>query len=382
MKRQEADTIQKSLQSLQFDIIQQRFGIIGKSPLFLHALERAVKVAPTDLTVLLRGESGTGKEVFARLIHALSHRKDYPLVTVNCAAIPDTLLEAELFGYEKGAFTDAKERHRGFFEVANRGTIFLDEVAEMSPKVQAKLLRVLETGEFTRLGSTEILQVDVRIISATNRPLEQAVQAGEFRQDLYYRLNTVEIVLPALRDRKEDIPLLAEFFAHRTAERLAIEFEGITEEATEILSRLPWHGNIRELRNLIETIITIEKPQRLTASILQKYLPRVLSAPQSDQSAPGQPEAILKDLAPLEQIQKELSEIKDLLKQLLQSFRRSLPEPKNESHLPTVNLGELEKRAIIQALQMAKGNKKRAAEILGISRKTLYRKLVEYRIDF
>jgi len=281
MSKQPLQNFTEGLQHLQFQIIQQQFGIIGKSRQFLRALERAIKVAPTDLTVLLRGESGTGKEVFARLIHSLSNRKDYPLITVNCAAIPDTLLEAELFGYEKGAFTDAHEQHRGFFEVADHGTIFLDEIAEMSPKIQAKLLRVLESGEFNRLGSTETIRVDVRVLSATNRPLEMAVQAGEFRQDLFYRLNTVQIYLPPLRERKEDIPMLAEYFARRIAQHLEIPFEGFTDEALQLLMRLPWYGNIRELRNVIETVMSIERPSIITPATLQPHLPKVLGAPRS-----------------------------------------------------------------------------------------------------
>ncbi len=382
MSEQPLQKFTEGLQHLQFQIIQQQFGIIGKSRQFLRALERAIKVAPTDLSVLLRGESGTGKEVFARLIHSLSNRKDYPLITVNCAAIPDTLLEAELFGYEKGAFTDAHERHRGFFEVADHGTIFLDEIAEMSPKIQAKLLRVLESGEFNRLGSTETIRVDVRVLSATNRPLEMAVQTGEFRQDLFYRLNTVQIYLPPLRERKEDIPLLAEYFARRIAQHLEIPFEGFTDEALQLLMRLPWYGNIRELRNVIETVMTIERPSIITPATLQPHLPKVLGAP-GERSLPAtgsvQNEFALQQQ--LAAIQQDLQEIKELL-QHNRAAPRSLPVPATDHvSLPSLNLQELEKIAIRQALEATHWNKRKAAQLLGISPRTLYRKLAAYGLE-
>ncbi len=382
MSEQPLQKFTEGLQHLQFQIIQQQFGIIGKSRQFLRALERAIKVAPTDLTVLLRGESGTGKEVFARLIHSLSNRKDYPLITVNCAAIPDTLLEAELFGYEKGAFTDAHERHRGFFEVADHGTIFLDEIAEMSPKIQAKLLRVLESGEFNRLGSTETIRVDVRVLSATNRPLEMAVQTGEFRQDLFYRLNTVQIYLPPLRERKEDIPLLAEYFARRIAQHLEIPFEGFTDEALQLLMRLPWYGNIRELRNVIETVMTIERPSIITPATLQPHLPKVLGAP-GERSLPAAG-SIQNEFALQQQlaaIQQDLQEIKELL-QHNRAAPRSLPAPATDNpSLPSLNLQELEKIAIRQALEATHWNKRKAAQLLGISPRTLYRKLAAYGLE-
>ncbi len=381
MSKDLSHTLREEFEQLQFQIIQQQFGIIGKSHAFLRALERAIKVAPTDLTVLLRGESGTGKEVFARLIHALSLRKDHPMITVNCAAIPDTLLEAELFGYEKGAFTDAHEQHRGFFEVADKGTIFLDEIAEMSPKIQAKLLRVLESGEFNRLGSTETIHVDVRILSATNRPLELAVQTGEFRQDLFYRLNTVQIYLPPLRERKEDIPLLAEYFARRVAQHLELPFEGFTEEALQLLTRLPWYGNIRELRNVIETVVTIERPQLITPAILQPHLPKVLAAPADSSLPPASDPSTGISSEILHRIERDLQEIKDMVQQLAHS-PRSLPAHHTDATpLPSFNLQELEKIAIRQALEATRWNKRRAAKLLGISPRTLYRKLALYGIE-
>jgi DNA-binding NtrC family response regulator len=241
-----------------------------------RAIERMEQVAPTDLTVLITGESGTGKEVFARAIHSLSRRRKQRLVSVNCGAIPENLLEAELFGNEKGAYTGAVEQRKGFFEVADKGTIFLDELGEMLPATQVKLLRVLETGEFSRLGSSAVQTVDVRVIAATNRRLEEEVASGRFRRDLYYRLNTVQIYLPPLREHPEDIPPLVDFLARQTAERIHVQFHGIDDDALRLLMRLPWQGNVRELRNTIEAVVTLERGRRITADMLRNYIPLAL----------------------------------------------------------------------------------------------------------
>jgi transcriptional regulator with PAS, ATPase and Fis domain len=247
--------------------------IIGSSPAMQAAVRRLEQVAPTDLTVLITGESGTGKEVFAKAIHDGSPRKRQRMVSVNCGAIPENLLEAELFGNEKGAYTGAVEQRKGFFEVADKGTMFLDELGEMPLATQVKLLRVLETGEFSRLGSSAVLRVNVRVIAATNRTLEEEVALGTFRRDLYYRLNAVQIRLPALREHNEDIPMLVDFFATRTATALGMDYHGADDDAIRVLMRLPWHGNVRELRNMVETLVTLERGARITAAMLAAYLP-------------------------------------------------------------------------------------------------------------
>ena len=254
-------------------------GVIGSSRLMLEVIERVRQVAPTDLCVLITGESGTGKEVFARAIHSLSKRRKERLVSLNCGAIPETLLESELFGSEKGAYTGATEQRKGFFEAADKGTIFLDELGEMPLGTQVKLLRVLESGEFSRLGSPDTLRTDVRVIAATNRRLEEEVAAGTFRTDLFYRLNTVRLEIPPLREHPEDIPELIEYFGTRTARKNGAIYEGINAEALDLLVHLPWAGNIRELRNLIETVVTLEKGRHITIESLRPYLPRALKPP-------------------------------------------------------------------------------------------------------
>ncbi|MFM8438114.1 MAG: sigma-54 interaction domain-containing protein, partial [Candidatus Kapaibacterium sp.] len=253
-------------------LLQNRYGIIGSSDGMMEAKEELAQVAPTDLTVLITGETGTGKEVFAHALHGLSDRKKSPFVSVNCGAIPETLLESELFGHEKGAFTGATEQRKGFFEVADRGTIFLDEIGEMPFGTQVKLLRVLESGEFTRLGSTAVQKVDVRVVGATNRDLEYEVRRGNFRQDLFFRLNTVQIHLPPLRRHPEDVPELAAYFAAKVCERQHLEFRGFDDDAMRLLQHHPWRGNVRELRNLIETVVTIGQGARVTADQVRRYL--------------------------------------------------------------------------------------------------------------
>ncbi len=256
-------------------------GIIGSSVQMREVIERVQQVAPTDLCVLITGESGTGKEVFARALHNLSKRRRERMVSLNCGAIPETLLESELFGSEKGAYTGATEQRKGFFEAADKGTVFLDELGEMPLGTQVKLLRVLETGEFSRLGSPDVIRSDVRIIAATNRRLEEEVARGTFRQDLFYRLNAVQIEIPALREHPEDIPELVEYFARRTTQKIGVEYEGINADALQLLVNLPWAGNVRELRNLIETVVTLEKGREITVETLRPYMPRALKSPVS-----------------------------------------------------------------------------------------------------
>ncbi len=374
--------------------VQHRYEIVGRSPLVSEAVDRLIQVAPTDLTVLITGESGTGKEVFAKAIHGMSQRRNQPLVSVNCGAIPATLLEAELFGHERGAFTGAVEQRHGFFEAAHRGTIFLDELGEMPLDTQVKLLRVLETGEYSRVGSSEIRRVDVRIIAATNRDLDEEIQRGTFRRDLFFRLNTVRINLASLRDHPEDIPLLVEYFARRTATKLGIGFEGVSPEAMRMLISLPWPGNVRELRNMIGTIVTLEKGQEITPALLRPYIPLTLKAPDAPgmQSAayslvPVTRPAEVPETPDLYQLLLEIRRDVDFIKALLlERNRLSLPEGPAQEETEekpaehSLRIDEMEKKLIVAALKLHAGNRRLVARALGISERTLYRKLREYHL--
>jgi transcriptional regulator with GAF, ATPase, and Fis domain len=380
-----------------------RFGVVGESAPMVQAITRMLQVAPTDLTVLITGETGTGKEVFAHALHDLSTRKKQAFVSVNCGAIPETLLESELFGAEKGAYTGAVEQRRGFFESAHRGTILLDEVGEMPISTQVKLLRVLESGEFSRLGSSDVHKIDVRVIAATNRDLMYEVRQGRFRQDLFFRLNSVGIHLPPLRQHAEDVALLVEHFAQRTCDAIAVEYRGIDAEALAILSQYQWPGNVRELRNVVETMVTLERGERITAAMTLNYLP----AQEADADQP--PAAGLMHLrtAPADagsladiqmlyrtllQVNTDVAEMKTVLRHLLamsMEFRAdsaadgSLAVSKHGDGgtLPTLNMVELERMAIDAAMRKANGNRREAADVLGISTRTLYRKLEEFGIE-
>ncbi|MDE6439909.1 MAG: sigma-54 dependent transcriptional regulator, partial [Bacteroidales bacterium] len=253
--------------------IKQRFGIIGNSPLLLRALDIAVQVAPTELSVLVLGESGSGKEFFPKIIHELSARKHSNYVAINCGAIPEGTIDSELFGHEKGAFTDAREARKGYFEEANGGTVFLDEVAELPLSTQVRLLRVLETGEFLKVGSSKPQKTNVRIVAATNVNIPEAIQKGKFREDLYYRLNAITIQVPALHDRPEDIPLLFRKFSSDTSEKYRIPPLELSAEARELLTAYRWPGNVRELKNITEQLTIIEKDRLLSADALQRALP-------------------------------------------------------------------------------------------------------------
>jgi transcriptional regulator with PAS, ATPase and Fis domain len=396
----EGTDIQKDYRHL----LQLRFGIIGESPEIQKAIETLETVAPTDLTVLITGETGTGKEVFANAIHLLSNRRKYPFVSVNCGAIPETLLESELFGSEKGAYTGSVETRKGFFETADKGTIFLDEIGEMPIGTQVKLLRVLETGQFSRLGSPEIRTVDVRIIAATNKKLEEEVAKGNFRQDLFFRLNAVQIKLPPLREHVQDIPLLVEHFAEKVAEKYKFKFEGISYEAVTILKSLPWPGNIRELKNLIETIVTLEKGAFITREILMKYIPpalpeykrqdipksnSIIAIPKSEIDTDAN--IILKSIL---EIKSDLNDIKHFLGRIANNFDvlfDEIQDLKNNIETQSKNvqsideieikrLDLLEKEMILNALKKFSNNKRLAAKALGISERTLYRKLIEYGV--
>ncbi|NBP75062.1 MAG: sigma-54-dependent Fis family transcriptional regulator, partial [Crocinitomicaceae bacterium] len=253
--------------------VKQRFGIIGNSPLLNRSLEVAMQVAPTDISVLVMGESGTGKEIIPQVIHHLSARKHGEYIAVNCGAIPEGTIDSELFGHEKGSFTGASGSRQGYFEVANNGTIFLDEVAELPMQTQVRLLRVLETGEFIRVGSSKAIKTNVRVVAATNENMQKAISSGKFREDLFYRLSTVPIQLPALRKRKEDIHLIFRKFAHDFAEKYRMPAIKLTESAVEILQDYPWPGNIRQLKNLVEQLSVIETEREIDDFILSGYMP-------------------------------------------------------------------------------------------------------------
>jgi DNA-binding NtrC family response regulator len=382
--------------------LQQRTGIIGESPAIQEVLVKIEQMAPVSSTVLVEGESGTGKELVARAIHDLSPRRAKPFITVNCAALPETLLESELFGHEKGAFTGAAERRLGRFELADGGTIFLDEVGEMAPATQVKLLRVLEDRTFFRVGGTQPIKVDVRVVAATNRSLKAAVAVGDFRDDLYYRLNVLSIYLPPLRERRSDIPLLVRRFIAEFAKQHDRQFHGITSEALQILADADWPGNVRQLRNLIESMVVLAPEGEIRAS----DIPRDIR-----EHGRGLPVRVLgatRDVAgkELEFIFRSLVELKLQVEELRRRFDDrppphrvevievdqrgtpfatveagpSEPEPMTVLYRPGMSMADVERAAIEAALKENRGNRRRAAEVLGIGERTLYRKLKQYAI--
>ncbi len=400
--KMETDLINKQfLQS-----IKKKFGIAGSSEKIYSAIAKLLQAAPTDLTILITGETGTGKEVFANAAHQLSLRKKFPFVSVNCSAIPETLLESELFGHEKGAFTGATDVRVGFFESAHKGTIFLDEIGDMPLGTQVKILRVLESGEYSKLGSSDVKKVDVRVIAATNRELELDVNQSKFRRDLFFRLNNVQIKLPALREHTQDIPELVEFFAEKVCVKLGMNYQGITGDSINILRSLPWAGNIRELKNLIDTIITLEKGAMITPEILMKYIPPALPAYKSvelprESSLISINKADFQDTNELSLIFRSLLEIKsDLadLKMAVREIYRVLDRVRLNTDSPQqyqpfeevtaandfiesiedLKIEQVEKRMIELALKKFANNRRMAANSLGISERTLYRKLSEY----
>jgi len=402
--------IQKINIESQKELMVNQLGIIGQSALIKNAIEQLIQVAPTDLVVLILGDTGTGKEVFANAIHKLSKRSRYPFLSVNCAAIPETLLESELFGYERGAFTGANERRIGFFESANKGTLFLDEIGEMPLSIQVKLLRILETGEFSRLGSSEIHKVQVRIVAATNRNIENEVYNGNFRSDLFYRLNSFRIYLPSLKERKEDIPLLFDFFAKKTAELNKFTFQGISQEAMNILQKLEWNGNIRELKNFTEKVVTLENGKYLTLPIIQKYLPlglpvksvvfnddenKLIPIKSEDDFKKFETTLFLKALFQLEskidylknqneKILNDIDTIKQEIYQMPANNYYSVEEENSDNwaeSLNSLNLENIEKELIMFSLKKYNGNRKMAAQSLGISLRTFYRKLKYYNLN-
>ncbi len=407
--------------------IKNRFAIIGSSPSLDRAIDIAKQVAPTDLTVLITGESGTGKEVFPKIIHSLSSRKHGSYIAVNCGAIPEGTIDSELFGHEKGSFTGAHEARKGYFEVANGGTIFLDEVAEMPLATQARLLRVLESGEFIKVGASKVLKTDVRVVAATNVNLTQAIEKGKFREDLYYRLNTVPIVMPPLRERKQDIFLIFRKFAADFSAKYRMPPIKLDEAAEVMLTNYYWHGNVRQLKNITEQMSVIEKQRDITAAILQNYLPQqttsqlpVLVGNSATQGGDFSERDILykvlfdmkKDLQDLKKIVVDLIENDaqinqdfhpengSIIKKLFQDvgvpettlqlgYNTSKPtfvNPKEDIAPQTIaaeeslSLQEIEEDMIKKALIKYKGKRKSAAKELGISERTLYRKINEYNI--
>jgi DNA-binding NtrC family response regulator len=380
--------------------LQQRTGIIGESPAIQEVLVKIEQMAPVTSTVLIEGESGTGKELVAHAIHDLSPRRERSFIAVNCAALPETLLESELFGHEKGAFTGAAERRLGRFELADGGTILLDEVGEIPAATQVKLLRVLEDRSFFRVGGTQPIRVDVRVLAATNRPLKDAVSLGEFRDDLYYRLNVLNIYLPPLRQRKMDIPILVRRFIAELATAHDRQFAGITPEALQILVDAEWPGNVRQLRNLIESMVVLAPQGEIRATDIPedirdrgRALPvRVLGA--SREVAGKELEFIFRSLVELklqvEELRRRLDDRPTARRvEVIEVDPHGTPlgavatEPAVEEavlYRPGMSMADVERAAIEAALKETHGNRRKAAEVLGIGERTLYRKIKQYAI--
>ena len=394
--------------------IKNRFGIIGNSEALNRALEVALRVAPTDLSVLVTGESGVGKEFFPQVIHAYSARKHNKYIAVNCGAIPEGTIDSELFGHEKGAFTGAVEARKGYFEEADGGTIFLDEVAELPHSTQVRLLRVLQTGEFIRVGSAKVQKTNVRVVAATNTNLQEAIQAGRFREDLYYRLNTVPILVPPLRERKEDIFLLFCKFAADVAAQYRMPAISLDPEARQMLENYYWRGNIRQLKNVAEQISAIEEARLITPAILTKYLP---AQPQSgastsmstalhsgsDDGVSFERELLYKVLFDL---RADVNDLKRMLTELMQRAERPAEPTKDLAGLlpasahsiaspdyaeseevvdeqPSRELTKADvlREQILRALRRNNGRRREAAAELFMSERTLYRKIKELGID-
>lgn len=405
--------------------IKNRFGIIGNSPLLNRAIDIARQVAPTDISVLISGESGSGKEVFSHIIHSLSARKHGPFIAVNCGAIPEGTIDSELFGHEKGSFTGAHDARKGYFEVVDGGTIFLDEVAELPIGTQARLLRVLETGEYIRVGSSKVQKTNVRVIAATNKDVFDAVNAGKFREDLYYRLNTVPLKIPALRERKEDINLLFRKFIADFTDKYRSPSVQLDQSAQQMLMNYSWPGNVRQLKNIAEQIAVLEKERNLSAQNLLTYIPneagstlpmRIQNQSKDDFSERDILYKVLFDM------KKDMMELKKLVADIIQNggnaatfqsnqqvinqLYRDIEIPGNNLsadphkliiHQPngdkaydmmdeaeeveeSLSLMDKESDLIKKALKKHKGKRKLAAQELGISERTLYRKIKELEL--
>jgi DNA-binding NtrC family response regulator len=389
--------------------VQQRTGILGNSPAIQEVLVKIEQMAPVSSTVLIEGESGTGKELVASAIHELSPRRTKSFIAVNCSALPETLLESELFGHEKGSFTGAAERRLGRFELADGGTLFLDEVGEMPLATQVKLLRVLESRAFFRVGGSESIRVDVRVIAATNRSLKESVSIGDFRADLYYRLNVLSIYLPPLRERKSDIPLLIRQFAGELTKQHGRPFPGIAPDAMELLVNAHWPGNVRQLRNLIDSMVVLAPAREVRASdipsdireggtrLLPMRIPR-----QAPEVQGNELEFIFRSLVELKLQVEDLRRRQDESPQRIEvidvgrtpnaeydevtaghEFERAIREQISEAEVvyrSGMTMADVERAAIEAALRETRGNRRRAAEKLGIGERTLYRKIKEYEL--
>ena len=352
-------------------MITEKF--IGQSEAAENIRALIKQVAPTDIAVLITGESGTGKEVVASLIHQLSPRRDKPLITVNCGAIPQGIFESEVFGHEKGAFTGADKLRRGYFEMADKGVIFLDEIGEMPLNSQVKILRILETGEFMRVGSSQAITVDARVIAATNRDLASEVMEGRFRSDLFYRLKAVNIYLPPLKDRREDIPLLAQFFIDDFCQRNNIPAPQITPDAMDLLMKHNWSGNIRELKNFLDSLVTLEKARTFDRITIARLLsPAKAAEAQLPVYLPRSQEQLERELIyrTLLELRREIWEMRQMMNHLLKK--------EEDLEVEHISLEEMEKEQIKATLERFGGNRRLTAESLGIGERTLYRKLNEY----
>jgi transcriptional regulator with PAS, ATPase and Fis domain len=406
--------------------LKQRYGILGNTPSLNYALQVAIQVAPTDLSVLITGESGVGKEVFSQLIHQLSTRKHNPFIAVNCGAIPEGTIDSELFGHEKGSFTGAVDARKGYFETVSGGTIFLDEIAEMPLGTQARLLRVLETGEFIKVGSSKVLKTDVRVIAATNVNLKEMITQGKFREDLFYRLNTVPIKVPSLRERKDDIPLLFRKFCIDFADKYRSHPISLDESARQILLSYHWPGNIRELKNMAEQVSVLSSQKEINAAEMLRFmpdgkldsLPALINAPGSKQQFTNEREMMYQVLFDMK---KDVNDLKKAFSNILQGQPLPTDSVENDffdqavssnssysnnttavSNNPVVqainpnqplvlqqsaeieeslNIADREKELIIKALKKHKSRRRNAATELGISERTLYRKVKEYNLE-
>ena len=417
----------------QIQSIKQRFNIIGNCSSLNRAIDVAVQVANTELSVLITGESGVGKEFFPQIIHQFSHRKHNPYIAVNCGAIPEGTIDSELFGHEKGSFTSATSDRKGYFEVADKGTIFLDEVGELPLQTQVRLLRVLEAGEFMRVGSSKVQKTDVRVVAATNIDIPLAISQGRFREDLYYRLNAVPIHIPPLRERKEDITLLFRKFAADFAEKYKMPPIRLTEEAQEVLTQYYWKGNIRQLKNITEQISVIEQNREISADVLKKYLPddsnqnllpilandrnlfdtknfsnereilyQVLFDMKKDITdlkavvnnlmagrvdVPSYDDIVAQPIIPHRKEQ-EVDTVIDIVPNTKHSLKKISPitedsqiEDTEEYTEESLSISDAEKDTIVKALTRHKGKRKYAAQDLKISERTLYRKIKEYGLE-
>lgn len=409
--------------------VKQRFGIVGNAHLLQHAIQVAMQVAPTDMTVLITGESGSGKESFSKIIHHLSHRKHGQFIAINCGAIPEGTIDSELFGHEKGSFTGASDARKGYFEVTNGGTIFLDEIGEMPLGTQARLLRVLENGEFIRVGSSKVQKTDVRVVAATNVNLLNAVEKKKFREDLYYRLNTVPIYVPPLREREEDADLLFRKFASDFSEKYRVKPIKLTENAKAILLQYGFPGNIRQLKNLVEQISVLELEREINEITLLKYLPQdKITSTAMSYAGKGDADFSERDILyqVLFDLKKDMNELKKLVFEMFKSgkvneqiindhkdlfqnigadfpassynstklleqnnVKTSLPttieinkiEEVQEHEVESLSIEDKEKELILKALKKNNQKRKYAAQDLGISERTLYRKIKQYDIE-